>query len=182
MRYDLPTSAIVNGKEYAIRSDYRAILDIIAALSDLELDNENRLLEALDCFYPDFDEMPTADYEDAIKQCFLFINCGEDDEASKRQPKLMDWEQDFPLIIAPVNRILGKEIRAVEYLHWYTFIAAYQEIGDCTFAQVVGIRRKKLKGKRMDDAEREFYKQNHKIVDFKRTYTDAENDEIKKWL
>ena len=32
--YALPTSAEVNGKTYQIESDYRAVLDILAALSD----------------------------------------------------------------------------------------------------------------------------------------------------
>ena len=182
MTYELPTSVTVNGREYAIRSDYRVVLDIISALSDPELDNENKALETLDCFYPDFLDMPAEDYTEALKQCTSFINGGETEESAKRQPKLMDWQQDFPLIVAPVNRILGEEIRAMKYLHWYTFLAAYQEIGDCTFAQVVGIRRKKLKGKKLDAAEREFYQQNRKLVDFKRTYTAAENEAVGKWV
>ena len=33
----LPTSVNVSGKEYNIRSDYRAILDICTALNDPEL-------------------------------------------------------------------------------------------------------------------------------------------------
>lgn len=182
MTYELPTSVTVNGREYAIRSDYRAVLDIISALSDPELDNENKALETLDCFYPGFADMPISDYAEALKQCFLFISSGEEPNCGKQQPKLMDWNQDFGLIVGPVNRIIGREIRALEYLHWYTFLAAYQEIGDCTFAQVVSIRRKKLKGKKLDASEREFYQQNRKLVDFKRAYTAAENETVGKWV
>ena len=182
MNYYLPAAVEVNGTEYAIRSDYRPILDVIAALSDAELTEQERAMEVLDIFYPDFPEMPQSDYEEAIRQCLRFISCGEEPREEKRGPKLMDWQQDFPLIVAPINRVLGREIRAKEELHWYTFISAYQEIGDCTFSQVVSIRSKKAKGKKLDKSEQEFYKQNRHLVDFKRQYTEQDEETISKWI
>lgn len=181
MRYDLPTAVEVNGTEYQIRSDYRDILTIIEALSDPELSNQDRAEAMLDIFYPQFDEMPQADYEEAIRQCLAFINCGDEEQEEKRNPKLMDWQQDFPLIVAPVNRVIGKEVRSAKYLHWWTWLAAYQEIGDCTFAQVVNIRRKKLRGKKLDQGEQEFYRKNRALVDFKRKYTEQDDAVISKW-
>ena len=94
----------------------------------------------------------------------------------------MDWQQDFSLIVAPVNRVLGKEIRSLDYLHWWTFIGAYQEIGDCTFAQIVNIRQKKAHGKKLDKAEQEYYKKNRNLIDFKRQYTSQEEDVISRWI
>lgn len=182
MRYDLPTSVEVNGTDYKIRSDYRVILDIIEALTDPELSESDKAETMLDIFYPDFDKMPYADYEEAVKQCIWFINCGDTEKSDKRAPKLMDWQQDFPLIVAPINHVLGKEIRALKYLHWWTLISAYQEIGDCTFAQVVGIRQKKAKGKRLDKSDQEFYKNNRHLVDFKRKYTEKEEDILTQWI
>jgi hypothetical protein len=93
----------------------------------------------------------------------------------------MDWEQDFPLIVSPVNRSLGFEVRGVEYLHWWTFLAAYREIGDCTFAQVVSIRKKKMAGKKLDRAEAQFYADNREIVDLRRLETQAERDIFAEW-
>lgn len=182
MRYDLPTTVEVNGTEYPVRTDFRDILTIIEALSDAELNEQDKAEAMLDIFYPDFSEMPQSDYEDAIRQCVKFINCGEEQREKKRGPKLMDWQQDFPLIVAPVNRVLGKEVRAAEYLHWWTWVSAYQEIGDCTFAQVVSIRSKRAKGKKLDKSEQEFYKQNRQLVDFKRQYTEQDEDVISRWV
>lgn len=182
MRYDLPTAVEVNGTEYRVRSDYRDILTIIEALSDAELNEQDKAETMLDIFYTDFSEMPQSDYEDAIRQCVKFINCGEKQREEKRGPKLMDWQQDFPLIVAPVNRVLGQEVRSVEYLHWWTWVSAYQEIGDCTFAQVVSIRSKRAKGKKLDKSEQEFYKQNRQLVDFKRQYTEQDEDVISRWV
>lgn len=66
-------------------------------------------------------------------------------------------------------------------VHWWTFLSAYTEIGDCLFAQIVGIRSKKAKGKRLDKSEQEFYRKNKSIVDIKVRYTDAEDDLVNMW-
>ena len=58
MMYDLPKSLTVCGSEYEIRSDYRAVLDICAALSDTELDDQEKAIIALDIMYPAFLDMP----------------------------------------------------------------------------------------------------------------------------
>lgn len=180
--YDLPTGADVNGVEYAIRSDYRAVLDICAALSDPELDAQGKATVALMIFYPDYESIPPEHYGKALEQCFRFINGGIED-TEQRAPKLVDWEQDFQYIVAPVNRVLGQEIRALEYLHWWSFLSAYYEIGgNCMFAQIVQIRDKLARGKQLDKAECEWYRHNRSLVDFKQqTYTEAENELLKQW-
>lgn len=176
----LPTSLEVCGAEYEIRSDYRAVLDICSAIADPELSDQERQFAALDILYPGFDEMPIAHYQDAIRQCFWFIN-GGDDPPAENPVKLIDWEQDFKLIVAPVNRVMGQEVRAVEYLHWWTFLAAYCEIGDCLFAQVVRIREKQARGKSLDKSEQEFYRKNRDLVDLKSKYTPADDALLKQW-
>lgn len=179
--YELPKSLDVCGVEYEIRSDFRAVLDCCTALSDTELTNEEKVYACLFIMYPDFMEMPLEHYEEALKQSFWFINCGSEEDNTRKAPKLMDWEQDFQYIVAPVNRVLGTEIRAVPYLHWWTFISAYYEIGDCTFAQIVRIRDKKAKGKKLDKAEQEWYKNNRKMVDMRQSFNDSEKEIMKEW-
>ncbi len=182
MRYDLPTSLSINGTDFEIRTDFRDILTIFEVIADADLSESEKAETMLDIFYPGFEEMQVSDYSEALKQCIWFINGGSDKQNEQAGPKLMDWEQDFPLIVAPVNRVLGKEIRAEKYLHWWSLLAAYQEIGDCTFAQVVNIRNKKFKGKRLDKSEQEFYKQNRDLVNFKHNYTEKEENTISKWI
>ena len=180
MNYGLPTSLEVCGTEYRIRSDYRAVLDVCAALTDIEMNERERLIAVLVIFYPDIETMPSEHYQDAVKQCLWFINCGAE-ETKKPAPKLMDWEQDFPYIVAPINRVMGQEIRSVEYLHWWTFISFYYEIGDCLFAQIVRIRDLLRKGKKLDKQDREWYNQNRDLVDLKVTYSEAEEQLFSAW-
>lgn len=178
MNYELPTSVEVGGKEYAIRSDYRAVLDIMAALSDADLDDMERAYAVLSIFYPDLEEMPDEEaiYKEAVEKCFWFINGGETEREKTKQPQLVDWNMDLPRIIPPINKVLGGEVRALDYLHWWTFLGAYMELGDCLFAQIVGIRLKKAKGKKLDKSEQEFYNKNRDIIDIKKHYTKTQNE------
>ena len=66
MTYGLPASVEINGNDYEIRSDYRAILDILEAINDPELTDRDRAEAVLRIFYPQFEEMPQRDYERAI--------------------------------------------------------------------------------------------------------------------
>lgn len=182
MIYDLPTSLSVCGVDYEIRSDFRAVLDVIIALNDPELRDEEKSFVALYIFYPGYGEMPYEHCREALRQCFWFINGGKNQEEEQpRPPKLMDWEQDFSYIISPVNRIMGREIRADKYLHWWTFLGAYMEIGECTFAQIVRIRATKARGKALDKQDQEWYARNRRLVDMETHYTEAEDELLKLW-
>lgn len=180
MMYSLPVSVEIGGTEYPIRSDYRAVLDICAALSDAELSQQEKAAVALDIFYPTLTDIPGEQLQDAIKQCFWFINCGDQGE-NRPAPKLMDWEQDFKYLVAPINRVAGAEIRSLAYMHWWTFISAYYEIGDCLFAQIIRIRDRLARGKPLDKQDREWYRQNRHLVEIRNKYTDAENELLKEW-
>lgn len=179
-RYELPRAAEIGGREYEIRSDYRAVLDIISVMNDPDLDDQERALICLCIFYPDFDEMPQTDYQDAVNYMYWFIGGGED-QTNEKRPKLLDWDQDFPLIVGPVNRVMGKEIRDLEYLHWWSFLSAYYEIGECLFSQVVSIRAKKAKHKPLDKQDQEFYRRNKKLVDLNCHETEEEKSLLGEW-
>ena len=178
--FDLPKSVEICGKELPIRYDFRSVLDILCAVNDPELSEEEKTWVALSIFYPDVAEI--GDFDEAVKQLLLFINGGEEDLSQSKDPQLVDWEKDAPRIIPAVNKVLGYETRAVEYesdnntggVHWYTFLGAYMEIGDCLFAQVVRIRDKILRHKKLEKDEREWYRKNRNLVDVKKKLTDEE--------
>lgn len=181
MSYQLPTSITVGGVEYEIRSDYRAALDIFAALADPDLDETNKALELLDILYVDFESIPLANYQEAIKKALWFLNCGAESAHQPKRPQLVDWEKDFQYIVAPINRVIGSEIRALNYLHWWTFVSAYYEIGDCTFGQIVRIRNMKAKGKKLDKTDAEWYRDNRDIVDIQTKYSTEESKLLEAW-
>lgn len=179
MKWNLPISVEIDGTEYKItnKCDYRMVLDVICALNDNELDDEQKIRTALYVFYEDIRDC--TDMERAVKEMYKIIAYGEEDDGkNENKPRLMDWEHDFKVLVAPVNRVLGYEIRSVDYLHWYTFLSAYYEIGECQFQTIVSIRSKRAKGKKLDDWEKEFYRENKKMVDLPQNLTEEEQE----WL
>lgn len=190
MFYGLPKSVTINGKEHEIRTDFRVILEIIEAINDQELEKAERLEVAVKLFYVDWESLRDEDIEEAVNECFNFIDTGRD-KAKTKSPRLMDWENDFEYIIAPVNRVLGLEARAVPYdietnsggLHWWTFVAAYMEIGsDCLMSQIVQIRDKQARGKSLDKHEKQWLRRNRHLVEFKQKFTEAEEAALNKWI
>lgn len=180
--WTFPKSLNIGGVDYEIRTDYRAVLDVIAALNDPELTDESEELTAyaqtqciLQIMFPKCDDIPEEHIEEALYKVSEFIDMGIKEE--RRKPKTMDWEQDAPIIIPAVNKILNTEIRSAEYIHWWTFLGAYMEIGESLFSNVVNIRQKKAKKKKLEKWEQEFYRENKTLVDIKKRYTKEELEE-----
>lgn len=160
----LPTSLEVKGNTYAIRSDYRNILRIIAAYEAAELKDREKVLICLKRMYVDFDKIPTDDYEAAYEAATKFIECQM--RADKPGPKVVDWEKDAQLIFAAVNKVAGKEVRAVEYMHWWTFMGYFQSVDrDDLWGFILTIRQKKAKGRKLEKHETEFYNANRSMCD-----------------
>lgn len=175
--YDLPCTVTVEGQAYPIRTDYRAALDIIAALNDPEMTDFDKAAVALGIFYAD--EVPR-DIDSALKACFWFISGGDEREQKGTKKKLVDWEKDFRWIAAPISKTMGRDIRSME-LHWWTFLAYYYEIGDCLFAQIVRIRDRLARGKKLDKADREWLRQNADLVAIETRYTSVEEQLLNEW-
>lgn len=178
MMWNLPIAVEIDGTEYAItnKCDYRMVLDVICVLNDNDLSDEQKIKTALYIFYEDITNC--TNIEKAIKEMYKIISYGEEEENQEKKPRLMDWQHDFKVLVSPVNRVLGYEIRSVDYLHWYTFLGAYFEIGECQFQTIVSIRSKKSKGKKLENWEQEFYRENKKQVDLPMNLSEEEQE----WL
>ena len=176
--YELPTTVSVNDKEYAIRKqgDYRLVLDAISMLDDIELTDEEKVFAALIVFYEGMDSVDTviAEFDEADKlhnavtEMFKFINCNDSDIGYKTHHKVIDWVQDEKLIVSAINNVAHTEVRALEYLHWWTFIGYYMAVGESPLSTVVGIRDKIARGKKLDDFEKQFKRDNPEYFKWKR--------------
>ena len=177
MKWRLPESLNIGGTDYRIRTDFRDILTILDACNDPELDEEAKSFVMLRIFYPDLDQIPTEYVQEAVEKAVEFIDYGQKDDGRKK-PQLMDWEQDADILIPAVNKVAGCEVRAVPYLHWWTFLGYYMEIGDGLFSQVVNIRYKHAHGQKLEKWEKDFERENRGICAIKKRLT-AEEDAIR---
>lgn len=174
----LPKSLTVGGAEREIRTDYRDILNILTAFNDPDLEDSEKVFICLYILYPDFDDMQSDDYEEAYRQAAWFIDCGgEMREEGKRNPRLVDWEQDERLVFPAVNAVAGREVRAEQYLHWWTFMGYFMELREGTYAQVLQLRQKRAKGKRLEKWELEFWQSNRDICVIRKKYSTEQKNE-----
>lgn len=82
-----------------------------------------------------------------------------------------------------MNRVLGYDVRDSEKeTHWWTFISAYYEIGECLFSQIVRIRDLQARGKPLSKSDREWLQKNRHLVDFKTKYTDVDYEILKQFM
>lgn len=185
--WDLPGSLSVGGRDYRIRTDFRACLDALRYLSDPEYEDDEKTLIFLDIMYPELAKIPKKHYKEAIEKASKFLDAGieNDSKSGRKKPTVMDWAQDSALIIPAVNRVLGQEVRAIPWdpitgvgLHWWTFLGAYLEIGESLYATVLDIRTKRAKGKKLEKYEMDFYRENQALVDIRRNK--RENSEEQK--
>ena len=179
--WEFPTSLNIGDVDYEIRTDYRAVLDLLTALADPDLTDDDPQMTAymqsrviLEIMFPDCDNIPTEHIQEALEKVSEFIDMGISDD--RKKPKTMDWEQDAPILIPAINKVLNTEIRAQKYMHWWTFLGAYMEIGESLFSNVIHIRQKKAKGKKLEKWELDFYKENQSLIDFKQKSQRSEEE------
>ena len=176
-RWTLPTSAIIGGVEYPINADYRDVLEIFRYMDNPNIPEYIRWRIALALFYEG--DIPGEHRQAAMEYLSEFISCGEQD--SKSGPKLLDWEQDTQIIVADVNKVAGIEIRSLPFLHWWTFMAYFNAIGEGQLSTLVSIRDKLARSKKLERWEQEYYRKNASKVRLKTRYSCAEEELFKKW-
>lgn len=164
--WSLPTEVRVGDSVYHIREkcDYRVVLDVIETLTDPDYDDGMKSLVSLLQFYEELtlENINSCPHLQLLaEEMSTVISAGRKDTNGK-SPALMDWAHDECVLAPAISRVLGYSVRdPSKYTHWYDYIGAYQEIGgDCTFAEIVRIRYKKLHGKKLDKAEMEFFRDN----------------------
>ncbi len=174
--FNLPVSVQISGAEVSIHTDFRVILEIFVMLADPELSDTDKTEALLRTFY---EERP-AETAAAVAAFRDFV---DPSPSSGGGPSLVNWSRDFPLLVGPVNHVLGTECRSMPYLHWYTFLAAYMEIPpDSVFAQTLRIREKLARGKKLEKWEKEFYHRNPDLVRPPAALTSAEEEILSAWI
>ena len=183
--YEIPTTIVIDDREFPIRckGDYRMVLDCFSCLNDFDLEEQERIYGALEIFYEDFNDITdffsvSADLLNRlVKEMYNFMQC-EENPMHNTSFKAIDWDKDSQMICSAVNKVAHTEVRAVEYMHWWTFMGYFSEVGESVLATVVGIRTKIKKGKKLEKFEKEFKNNNpHYFIWDSRTAQQRQDEE-----
>lgn len=178
----LPEILTVCGEEYTIRSDYRNVLQVFEAFSDPELEPGEKWTVAIYLLFERFscaDDVEDAaregfDVNEAARQITWFISVGKEAKKDRELP-VYDWIQDEQMIFSAVNKVAGREVREVDYMHWWTLAGYLNGVDkEDIWTFIVGIRDKLNRGKKLEKHEREFYQKNRDLVDIKPPKTEEE--------
>ena len=179
----LPKSLDVGGQYCKINSDYRVILNLFEVLQSSELTDLEKAYISVKSIY--VDEIPDRLFTEAVKKAYWFCDGGDMPKSEPAKVRLIDYKHDEGIIFPAINKAAGCEVRAVPYMHWWTFIGLVMEIRESVVSTVLNLRQKKNRGKKLEKHEKEFWDENKGICVLKARLTDeekAEKDALEKAL
>ena len=83
---------------------------------------------------------------------------------------------DYPEAMQKLADFLncGQTLRALPYLHWWTFMAWFNSIGDGQLATLLRVRSKLHHGQKLQPWEQDYYRKNKAMVDLRPRLNPAE--------
>lgn len=177
----LPTALEIGGQSYNINSDFRNVLTIFEAFSDVSLTDREKAYICIKRLYAV--NIPYKLVEEAIRKAYWFCDGGDMPKTKPDEVRTIDWRHDEQIIFPAVSKTMGiADVRSLPYLHWWSFLGCFGEIGEGLFSTVLSIRRKKSKGKKLEKYEQEFFKQNKELIILRTAEEQAAIDETEEFL
>ena len=175
----LPSSVKINGTEYDINSDFRTSVLFSLLMEDDSLNEEEKVLQALNLYYP----VVPDNSEEAIEQIKWFYSCGKLDnpignkKARASSKKVFDFEVDANYIYSAFMSQYNIDLQDIGQLHWWKFKALLEGLKeDNKLSKIIEYRSMDL-SKIKDKEQRKFYKDMQKQYSLKK-----ENEEDLKLL
>ena len=177
----LPEVLEVGGKRIAINADFRNILTIFEAYNDTALTDEEKVYICLARLYTE----PVLYYhiEEAVQQATWFIQGGDMPMSKAEDVPIIDWKHDEAIIMPAVSKALNIiDIRSIPFVHWWTFLGSFGEVGEGLLSTVLHIRQSKAKGQKLSKTEEEFWRKNKDICQLRSAEEQAAIDETEEFL
>lgn len=174
----LPSSLEVQGVQLAINADWRPCVNIMRMFERQDLTDSEKILCMVEILY--VDEVPDSMVADAAEQAIWFLNLGDDPRAKASSKtssagRLFSWEQDLKYIISAVEHASHVSIRSQEFYHFWEFMSAFFETGECILNTLIHQRKLKKTGKQ-SKMDREWWAENKDIAELKVELTTDEQE------
>ena len=156
----LPSSVKIDSTEYEINSDFRTSVLFSLLMEDDNLNEEEKVLQALNLYYP----VVPDNSEKAIEKIKWFYSCGKLDnpignkKVRASSKKVFDFEVDANYIYSAFMSQYNIDLQDIEELHWWKFKALLEGLKeDNKLSKIIEYRSVDL-SKIKDKEQRKFYK------------------------
>lgn len=145
----LPDTIIVDGREYAIYTDFRDWIRFCEMLLDTELKEEEKVYIALTMYkeeQPSNVQLALKGLTDFYLMAEEVVNDTEEQleehtEEYEVTPKpIYDWTVDSAYIIGAFQKTYGIDLMNIEYMHWWRFKALFTSIIEFDLEERIGYR------------------------------------------
>ena len=178
----LPTTVDIEGIEYEINSDFRASILFELLMQDVEIEDEEKIIQALQLYY----RQCPHNIDEAINKMLWFYSCGKentlkaDSKAGSSSEKIYDFDYDDEYIYSAFLDQYGIDLHEIEYLHWWKFKAMFKALKeDNEIVKIMGYRSIDL-SKVEDKKQKEFYKKMKKTYEIPIAISKDEKEKIDK--
>lgn len=152
----LPLSVCVGGRDVPISADFRTGILFETMMFDRELDKEEKILCALDLYFPGGIPQPAHEAVDAL---IWFYSCGN---GKKEQPsggkgsggstkRCYDYDYDAPYIYSAFLSQYRIDLQDCVDLHWWKFMAMFLGLNEeneiCKIMEYRSVDLSKIKNK-----------------------------------
>lgn len=166
----LPDKVLVDGTEYLVDSDFRAILLIDQIMHDKELSDTQRVISALTIFYGD---NPPKQTTQAIEKLVWFFRCGKEQSEQeecrgrfRRHTRAIDYCVDSHLIWSAFLQVYQIDLTEPIQMHWWKFCSLMENLPDiCKLSKVMMYRTVDTSG--MSKQQKSFYAKMRKKYELK---------------
>jgi hypothetical protein len=159
----LPNALEVGGKLLPIRTDFRDVLNLFPMFDDPELTELEKSYVACRNLYKC--EISPEDFDEAVEKIYWFIDGGDIPKDDPAPVRILDWEKDERTLMPAISKTVGvPDVRSLPYMHWFTFLGAFGEMGEGLFSMVLNLRRKIADGEKLDEWERKWIQKNKDLV------------------
>jgi len=174
----LPEEIEIEGIEYKINSDFRNSMLFELMMADNDLDDNEKIIKALELYYPDIPENINL----AIDQLLWFYRCGKDmvkssENGKGKSTQIYDFNFDDDYIYSAFLDQYNIDLQDIENLHWWKFKAMFKSLReDNEIVKIMGYRSMDL-NKIKDKEEKAHYK---KMKDLYKIQNHIGQDETEK--
>lgn len=172
----VPESVEIDRTEYKIRTDFRVSILFEMMMQDEELSNEEKLLKALELYYPIIPD----NVEEAIEKIKWFYRCGKDIVKSNNNKgesvKIYDYEYDDDYIYSAFLSQYNIDLQDIRHLHWWKFKAMFKSLNeDNKIVKIMQYRSINL-SEIKDKEQNAYYRKMKKLYEIPRSATEIEKN------